>query len=252
MKVNNIEVRGKYTYITYNNEQFEFLTEVCNMYNIDKNKDFMEVKFREILYFSRYQETYNYAIKLLSYGDKSIKEIKDKLYERELYEIDKVIDALINNKLLDDERYAYNVLTAYMAINKGPLYIRNKLRNKGIKEKIINNVLSNYTIELEEEKARILAESVLKNIENLTIKKQKGKVYSKLLNSGFSPCIINDFIMSHTFNTTCYDNIDIIVSKLKYKYSRKNLSSEEIDELIIKKLLRDGYTYSKIKDALNK
>ncbi len=78
------------------------------------------------------EELYNYCCKLLSIRDMSINEIKEKLRNKKAPEdiINLVVEKLIKNKLLDDERFAKYYIEKNLAKAKKLELILNELVEK--------------------------------------------------------------------------------------------------------------------------
>ncbi len=85
---------------------------------------------REIAY-DRARES---ALRILNHGDNIFSELSlnlaGKHFDRET--IDEVLADLADAGLIDDERYAENYILSGLERGKGPVWIRNKLREKGV------------------------------------------------------------------------------------------------------------------------
>ena len=90
-----------------------------------------------------------------------------------------IIDKLKQLNYIDDNQLSINVIDYYIRNNKGPLYIKQKLKEKKIDENIINSNLKVYTSDLEEE---IIVKIINKeNNKNLPLKKFKINLSNKSL-----------------------------------------------------------------------
>ena len=74
------------------------------------------------------------ALKLLDYSDRTESELTERLlkkgYEPDI--VDEVVGALVNCGLVDDTRYAELFIKGKLEAGKGKIWIRNKLKEKGI------------------------------------------------------------------------------------------------------------------------
>lgn len=144
-----------------------------------------------------YDKALDYAYKILSYQDRSVKELRSKLRNKKFRkdEIDKVVAELSNLGYLNDEKYAEMWVKNKMKNRPcGRILMIKGLMTKGIKKEIIENVLKKFlTEEKELEMARKLAEKKLRSIncrQNSQISFSKKKKYEK----------IGRFLQSRGFN----------------------------------------------------
>ncbi|MEJ6951632.1 regulatory protein RecX [Natronospora cellulosivora (SeqCode)] len=139
------------------------------------------------------QEIKDKAFNLLSYRDRSIYELKERLLQKGYLEKDilKVIDRLKELDYLNDRRFAFNWVK-YRIKNRprGKLLLKKELMEKGISEEIINDALNNlYDYELEKGIADKLAKKWL-NSHSMNALKLKRYLYNK----GFTIDIIYKII----------------------------------------------------------
>ena len=120
---------------------------------------------------------FNYALRLLSRRDYSVKELEQKLrkkYNEE--EIKNTIDKLTERELLNEKLYAERLIKKYAFEKKyGYLKIRYLLIGKGIKSEIFESLLSAI---YDEEKER-------ENALSLSIKRPLDKLAGFLLSRGY-------------------------------------------------------------------
>lgn len=105
-----------------------------------------------------------YSFKKLSSRAYSIKDLRDTLskagYDR--LETEEAIEYLLSNGYLNDYALACN-LYEYYTVHKqcGPFLLRQKLREKGLFDDMIDSVMQNYTAEKEHEVLNITANRLL-------------------------------------------------------------------------------------------
>lgn len=85
----------------------------------------------------------NTALNLLARREHSALELSNKLKKRGFSgsEIDSIIDKLIQENLLSDRRFAEAYIHARSSKGFGPLRIESELKERGVKESIINELL---------------------------------------------------------------------------------------------------------------
>jgi len=106
-----------------------------------------EAEYTELVESLDYGKAYSYATYILASRMYTVKEIQDKLRRRDVSEviIDSVVAKLLETRLLDDEVYAKNfVETSVKQGKKGAKRIRDELKNKGILDEIIVEVLADF------------------------------------------------------------------------------------------------------------
>ncbi|HHY14983.1 MAG TPA: RecX family transcriptional regulator [Firmicutes bacterium] len=131
------------------------------------------------------------GLRLLTARDRSTQEIKDRL-ERRFCEED-ALDAvayLTELGYLDDRRYAENYVEyRNLSRPRGNYLLRLELRNKGVAESIIEQVLN--TEEEECALARRCGLEHLKRSGNADFPTLKRRLYGALQRRGFSPLAVN-------------------------------------------------------------
>jgi regulatory protein len=96
---------------------------------------------------------YNY----LSYRARSVKEVCDKLAQKEFAEaiIEQVVDDLQRQKLLNDREFARRFVEARLGRANGSRKLAQELRRKGIETEIIDEVLGEFAAILDSEERAV-------------------------------------------------------------------------------------------------
>ncbi len=130
----------------------------------------------------------NKAFKLLSYRERTIKEIEDRLSKKkfEADVIKAVVDFLLEKDYLNEERFAEMWIRSRKKHHpRGRKLIYKELKNKGVNQRLINNALNEYLSEEEELKmAEYLKDKWLRRRTEENSSSYKLKNY--LANKGFS------------------------------------------------------------------
>ena len=130
----------------------------------------------------------NKAFKLLSYRERTIKEIEDRLRKKDFEEevIKAVVDFLLENDYLNEERFAEMWIRSRKNHHpRGRKLIYKELKNKGVNQRIINNALNQYLSSQEElEMAQYLMDKWLRRRTEEDSSSYKLKNY--LANKGFN------------------------------------------------------------------
>lgn len=140
---------------------------------------------------------------LLKYGDKTEKEMAQRLKKKGYCEreIAKTMAFLLEYSFLDDARYAKGFVEASMEKGRGPLRIRQELREKGIPPSLADEAMEElYDEKTEQEIAQRVVEKALRAFQNQEqgegacslSEKDKMKILRRLASAGFSARISYD------------------------------------------------------------
>lgn len=149
---------------------------------------------------------YQRAIKLITYRDRSIAEIRQSLHQKQIPEeiIENVINRLGENGLLDDKRFANLWIENRNEFRpRSHRMLTLELRKKGISEDIISQVLENTTAD--EELAHKAAQKQIRRYMTLEWQDFRRKLGSFLARRGFS-----------------YETVDLTVHQIWAEYRSDN------------------------------
>lgn len=147
MKITSIESQKDKTRVNiYIDDKFAFgiSEEIRFRNNLSVGQDITDEFIQDILLYEEQFKATNYALNLLSYRQRSEKEIYDSL-KRKGYEdqfIYTAIEYCKENKYIDDLTFARSFINDKVNLNKlGPNRIKYELVNKGISQDIIDKTL---------------------------------------------------------------------------------------------------------------
>ena len=149
---------------------------------------------------------YQRAIKLITYRDRSIAEIRQSLHQKQIPEeiIENVINRLGENGLLDDKRFANLWIENRNEFRpRSHRMLTLELQKKGISEDIISQVLENTTAD--EELAHKAAQKQIRRYMTLEWQEFRRKLGSFLARRGFS-----------------YETVDLTVHQIWAEYRSEN------------------------------
>lgn len=134
------------------------------------------------MYDEAYRRALKFAYNALNRRDYSVVEMRQKLQLKGFSDetIDGVIESLTRKGYLNDEEYAKSLVQHYQNVRKiGRIAIVANLQKKGIPRELAESVMSEYSIEAEENIIRRLIEQLAQRGE------QKEKIINYLLRKGF-------------------------------------------------------------------
>ena len=147
-----------------------------------------------------------YAFTLLSYRDRSCREVRDRLHEKgyDSEIIEGVIRSLKQSRFLDDERFA--LVWGRDRLMKKPMgakLLSQELKKKGIDTEIIEQTIDNLYGEVSEEECALKAlESRKKRYEDVRSEKSKRQMSDFLLRRGFPWEIVRETVEKITSGHT--------------------------------------------------
>ena len=197
MEITDLIRRGKSElYKTFVDGEYVCLLEEETLYKhkIKIGTKLSEHEFEQLRKESENLTCKNVAINYVSKSLKTRQQTFDNLKQKGflISSINNALDMLENYGYINDKYYAEMFIKSKQN-SKGILYIKSALKQKGIKENIINEVLCEY--KSNEQDIEMLAEKYLKNKQKNIDTKQK--LYRHLLSKGFT-----------------YEEVQKIISKL--------------------------------------
>ena len=137
------------------------------------------------------EEIYNKCVKYISVRIRSTEEIKDYMKNKQISSelIEKTLDKLIKNKLLDDDKFTKAFVHDKLNFTTmGPFRIEQELK----KHKIKNEIINKYLYEIDEETLDVKINKQINKLLKSTKKKAnlRNKIYTNLLSLGYSNEII--------------------------------------------------------------
>lgn len=211
------------------------------------------------------QSIYVKAIHFLSYGLKTIDEVRKYLEkflsdrakeeQRESNELDaeyieQAIEKLISQKYLDDLVYSQSYVRTQATLSqKGTQRIKWELSKKGVDNDIIDCALGEYPYQLQRENAQILIEKYMRiKQQQYSEKKLKEKIREMLSQKGFERELIDDAMMD--VNDLEDESFEFnLLDKEAHKQLRKWQKKHEgytLKQKVIESLMRKGFNYRDI------
>ena len=137
------------------------------------------------------------AFQLLKFRARSQKEIIDKLKKKKISQgvIKKTVAFLKKADLLDDYKFARSWVKSSLSKQLGTRRILFELKQKGIREKIIEEVIGAIQGKYRESDVAVkLAQKKLASLEDIDKFKARQRIYAFLVRKGFSFDVVNGVI----------------------------------------------------------
>ncbi len=188
--------KNKERFNIYIDDEYGFSVDISIVinYSLIKNMELDDALIDSILKSEEKISVYNYGISVLSRYSKSEYELrlkmKNKGFDSRL--IDNAVNALKEQRYLDDERYCEMFINDKINISKyGVRKIKEALYYKGIDKEIIEEKIKRISAEGEEERAFILGEKKLLIIKETDTRKKAAKLSNYLIGKGFEYDTVN-------------------------------------------------------------
>lgn len=138
-------------------------------------------------------DIYNASLKILNFGDNSRFMLRQKLLKKNYEQpyVEKVLDKLESNNLLDDRTFMIRKIESLINSMYGYYYIKSKIISLGISESLFNTVDFDVYYNQLENALNKLVKKQLKNYSKYPKDKQKYKLQTYLSNRGYTFNSIN-------------------------------------------------------------
>lgn len=197
MKVKSIEKKRKYFLITLDNDNYLIRYETFVKYKISLDLEIDNVLLKEIIKDSNTYDIKDKVFDLISRRLHTKRELKQKLLKKGFAEnlIDEILDYLQDNGYIDEKQFANEYVNELIRKRNSKFMIINKLKQKGINEEIIEEVLLNkFSDDLEIENGIKLVQKKLRLLTNKTPLQKKQAIIQYLLNKGYNYDIVKVII----------------------------------------------------------
>ena len=193
MKIIKYEKKANGNYQIYldNNQKIKLNEDVILKYKLLYKEEIDEFLLSEIMQDNNNYDIYNKCVKYIGVRLRSINEMKEYMQRKNVGAdiIDKTIERLLNNKLLNDEVFTQAFIKDKLNFTTmGPYRIELELQKHKIDNSIINKYMNKIDNNLLEEKINKQINKLIKSNKNKT--NLKNKIYNNLLNLGYSSSLI--------------------------------------------------------------
>jgi regulatory protein len=174
--------------ISFGNYSLTVLEDVMIKYRMTRGNTFMKKDLEEIIVADERQRTYVQSLRFLEFKQRTRHELRQKLKQKEFAApiIEEVLDRLEQEKLVDDDLFAKEWTRQRMeGQRKGKLWIRQELRQKGITNELIAEVLDDVSADAEFDTALTAGRKKWKQVRG-DVQEKKRKTFPFLMRRGFS------------------------------------------------------------------
>ena len=260
IKVLEIKPKTKTTYEIYieDKDQKDCLIvhqETVIKYRLMQHSSFDQTTWKSLQTDDRFHHAYAFALSKLSYKMYTPKKIAEAMQKAAISKgIQKrVIEALKAAKYIDEAKALKMLVEDFIEFeDKGPQLLKQKLQKEGYQASLIEQALKAYTDTIEASKCKKYLEKTVPSMQNIPRAAQQQKLFQKAYQRGFSRPVIEATIDEVMRQQKFVDEF-ILIDRVIEKYLRRyNVSDYKEKQKCIAALLRQGYTYETIKNAIEK
>lgn len=175
--------------------------DVILKYKLLYKKEIDEFMLKDILTDNANYDIYNKCVKYISVRMRSVNEMREFMERKGASSevIDKTIDKLLKNKLLDDDAFTKAYVNDKIKFSTlGPYRIAQDLKKQYIDDGIITKYISSIDEDFLYDKIDKQITKLIKSNHNKN--NLRAKIYHNLVNSGYSQSMIIDIINKYDFN----------------------------------------------------
>ncbi|MCP0887939.1 recombination regulator RecX [Ligilactobacillus sp. WILCCON 0076] len=245
---------GRYNIYLDGTYSFSVSEDVLIKFQLSKGQELTKEQISNLTDADSFSKDYNRAINYLSRQLRTEKEVSDYLIKNDVNPetIEQILIKLRSLNLVNDLFYSQSyVRTVMNTSDKGPSVIRQKLRLKGITESLIDDALTQFTQELQLEKAVLIAKKLAAHYHNQSFSTLKNKIHQNLLVKGFNSDITSLALTELDLKKEQSNELSLLTTqavKLLHRYRR--FSAKECKQKTIAALYRKGFTFDDITQVL--
>ncbi|MBJ8325778.1 recombination regulator RecX [Streptococcus pacificus] len=254
MKISRLEKKKRLYLLELDKKEQLYITEdTIVRFMLTKNKEIDDKTLEAIKTFAQFSHGKNIALYFLSFKLRTEKEVTDYLLKHDIEKnsISNIIQQLKEENWLNDQKYSETFIEQSLRSgDKGPYILTQKLKQKGLDEKIISQTLEQYDFT---EVAQRTAQKLLRKHEGrLPVNALKEKITQSLVTKGFSYTDAKaafDTLIIEDDDENDNALIEKELDKQYRKYSRR-YDGYELKQKLTQALARKGFDYDTIKTVL--
>lgn len=244
--------KNQYELLLDNDQKILVYEDVIINNNLLINKTIDEKLLEKINKENSFESIYAKCIKRISIRIRSENEIKnylsDNLYSKDI--IEKVVNKLKYNKLIDDEVFAKSFINDKLLLtNYGPGKIKNELKKHKISDNIIDNNLALVDKSKFDEKIDKIIQKYIKNNSKYSLVMLKNKIQNALNELGYYKEMYIEKV--NEINSIEDNNIFRKEAIKEYNKLSRKYNSKELELKFKHKLYQKGFNMNKIEEFLS-
>lgn len=255
MKITKIEKKKRLYLLQIDQTENLYVTEdTIVRFMLRKDLMLSEEELTEIKQFAQFSEAKNLALYYLSFKQRTKKEVSGYLKEKEFDSniITGVIQQLVNEKWIDEERYVETYIRQNLATSdKGPFVITQKLKDKGIPEDIITRQLQ--TTDFQDLIEKLIGKYIKKYQSKIPQKQLFPKIQQAMATKGFHYNEVKEALSQVQLVDNSEQETKLLEKEIEKALRRyqKKYTGYELKQRLTQALARKGFDYDEIKRSLS-
>ncbi|QTU82797.1 RecX family transcriptional regulator [Carnobacteriaceae bacterium zg-C25] len=270
-KITTIEVQqnNKHRFNIFIDDQFAFgvSEQTLLFFTLHKGMEITPQQQTKILKYDHFQRLYSAGVNYISYRMRSEKEVRDKLAKlldvsedetvinTQQKMIELAIKQLKSDGYINDTLYAQAFVEESLNVSgKGEFHIRRKLKEKGIAQEIVAQVLNEIDDDTQNDTALQVATAFIKRQDVISSNALRQKLSNHLMQRGFSIQTVQTILnQMDTSTITKNENKNAItIAQKAYNTYHNRYSGYDLWSKIKTYLLQKGYSFDAIDRAIKK
>ncbi|MHC5248871.1 recombination regulator RecX [Enterococcus sp. LJL90] len=192
------KVKGNFYKAAFSNgEELRISEDLLVRYRLLKGQELDEAEFNEIKKKIGYDMGLQMAMNYLSYQMHSEMEVRKYLKEKEIETADRnqIVETLKELDVVNDQNFGDSYIRTQVRLSdKGPGYLSQQLKKKGLAPEVIENALTFYPQKEQLAIALRSGEKFFKVQRNKSLRESQQKLRLQLMQKGFSKEIVNEVL----------------------------------------------------------
>lgn len=258
-QITELEKEGHLTEVTLTNPKQTFHFKLANKtveeYGLQRGKIIDQETFNILFDLDGMRRCYNDALKALSYHDYPEAKLAAKLDKKHVYTKDQIrmtLTLLSDKHLIDDFDYAHNYTAQCLKKGYGFNKAKTDLAKLGIKQHIIDEVLSEFDDDQAYEQALTLVHKLSLANTNRSQKALINSIKEKLFRRGFSQDVIERVIDDAGISVSKEKSIAMMSKQYERFYKRygSKFQGRQLYNKIKAALINKGYDYEDVNELM--
>ncbi len=260
-RIDKIKYRKNYADIElvnpYDKIEVTIFSETSKERGYEQEKMITKDELTQLLEDEKKAVAYQECIKMLSYKDRTRKEMYDILMNKttlNAQEMNEIIEILQRQKLINDEKIVETAITSMREKLVGRHKVILELRKRGVPNYMIDKYLVHNEVLDEKENALIFAMNLKSIVKEPSVMAKKEAIRRRLINRGFDSFIANYVVNELDFTAETEnekENCKAYAQKVKSQLDKRNLKDEKSkSRKLAASVARKGFSYELVQEVI--
>ncbi|MCK1189353.1 recombination regulator RecX [Streptococcus uberis] len=255
MKIQKIEKKKRLYLLECDNGDSLYVTEDTIVhFMLSKGMEITPEQLESIKQFAQFSYGKNLALYYISFQVRTQKQVYDYLKKHDLENtiIQKIIEELIKENWINDQKYVESILRQNMTNgDKGPQLIKQKLMQKGISDRIIEKAISE--VEFYPIAEKVALKMISRYQDKLPRKALQDKLTQLLINKGFSYDMVKAVNGNLSIETDQENTLSLLEKEADKQLRKlsKRYEGYALRQKLFQTLYRKGYDSDDIQSLLS-